>query len=230
MIVLGPYRFSDTDAERTIASLPRLWEWLSEGRDTAAIDGLRPSPESVAAPLEVALPVVWEALLAAGPALRAAGQLPATATGSVTGQHLSKGGVPKQPIAVAEVDFGGVVGDKQGTRQHHGRPWQALCIWSQEVIDAFAADGHPIAPGYAGENITISGFDWADIRPGVRLQIGSVLCELSAYAIPCRHNAPWFSDGDFNRMSNDRGPVSRIYATVLQPGAIAVGDAVVLEP
>jgi MOSC domain-containing protein YiiM len=230
MIVLGPYRFTDTDAERTIASVPRLWEWLSDGRNTAAIDGLRPSPELLAGPLDVALPMVWEALLAAGPALRAAGQLPPMATGSVTGLHVSKGGVPKQPIAVAEVDFGGVAGDKQGTRQHHGRPWQALCIWSQEIIDAFAADGHPIAPGYAGENITISGFDWADIRPGVRLQIGWVLCEVSAYAIPCRHNAPWFSDGDFNRMHNDRGPVSRVYATVLQPGAIAVGDAVVLEP
>ena len=230
MIVLGPYRFTDTDAERTIASVPRLWEWLSEGRDAAAIDRLRPTPECLAAPVDVAIPMVWEALLAAGPALRAAGQLPATTTGAVTGLHLSKGGVPKQPIAAAEVDFGGVVGDKQGTRQHHGRPWQALCIWSQEVIEAFAADGHPIAPGYAGENITISGFDWADIRPGVRLQVGSVQCEVSAYAIPCRHNAPWLSDGNFNRMHNDRGPVSRVYATVLQPGAIAVGDAVVLEP
>jgi MOSC domain-containing protein YiiM len=230
MIVLGPYRFTNTDAERTIASLPRLWEWLSQGRDTAAIDGLRPTAESLAAPVDTALPAVWEALLAAGPALRAAGQLPATTRGEITGLHLSNGGVPKQPIAAAEVDFAGVGGDRQGSRQHHGRPWQALCIWSQEVIDAFAADGHPIAPGYAGENITMSGFDWADVRPGVRLQIGSVLCEVSAYAIPCRHNAPWFADGDFNRMHNDRGPVSRVYATVLRPGTVVAGDAVVLEP
>jgi MOSC domain-containing protein YiiM len=230
MIVLGPYRFTDTDAERTVAALPRLWQWLGEGRDTAAIDGLRPTDAALAEPVKAALPAVWSALLAAGPALRAAGQLPAAASGSVTGLHLSKGGVPKQPIDRVEVDFGGVVGDKQGTRQHHGRPWQALCLWSQEVIDAFAADGHPIAAGFAGENITVCGFDWADVRPGVRLQVGSVLCEVSAYAIPCRHNAPWFSDGDFNRMHSDRGPVSRIYATVLQPGRITVGDAVVLEP
>jgi hypothetical protein len=31
-------------------------------------------------------------------------------------------------------------------------------------------------------------------------------------------------------MHHERGPVSRVYATVLQPGVIAVGDAAVLEP
>jgi hypothetical protein len=230
MIVLGPYRFTDTDAERTIASLPRLWRWLGEDRDATVLHDLQPSPAMLAGPVDVALPTVWEALLAAGPALRAAGQLPRSATGMVTGLHASAGGVPKQPITVADVDFGGVAGDKQGSRQHHGRPWQALCIWSQQVIDAFAADGHPLAPGCAGENITVSGLNWADVRPGVRLQVGSVLCEVSAYAIPCRHNAKWFSDGDFNRMHSDRGPISRIYATVLQPGQVAINDAAVLEP
>ena len=122
------------------------------------------------------------------------------------------------------------MGDRQGTRVHHGRPWQALCLWSTEVIDALAAHGHPIASGRAGENITVSGLPWHDVRPGVRVQLGEVLCEVSAYALPCAQNAGWFLDGDFSQMHHERGPVSRLYATVLKPGAVRVGDDAVLEP
>ena len=85
-------------------------------------------------------------------------------------------------------------------------------------------------PGLAGENITVSGLPWADVRAGVRMRIGEVLCEVSAYALPCTSNKRWFIDGDFTVMHYDRGPVSRVYATVLEPGRIAVGDAAILEP
>ena len=57
-----------------------------------------------------------------------------------------------------------------------------------------------------------------------------MLCVVSAFAIPCTHNKAWFIDGDFELMHHDRGPVSRVYATVLQPGTITVGDPVILEP
>ena len=52
----------------------------------------------------------------------------------------------------------------------------------------------------------------------------------AAYALPCTHNQRWFIDGDFNVMHHERGPVSRVYATVLEPGRIATGDTAVLEP
>jgi MOSC domain-containing protein YiiM len=65
---------------------------------------------------------------------------------------------------------------------------------------------------------------------GVLLQIGGVLAHVQAYAEPCRSNAQFFTGGDFQRMNVDRGPVSRIYATVLRPGRIQAGDRVVLEP
>jgi MOSC domain-containing protein YiiM len=64
----------------------------------------------------------------------------------------------------------------------------------------------------------------------VRLRIGTVLCEASAYALPCRHNARWFSDGRFDRMHHREGPVSRVYATVLEQGSISPGDAAILKP
>lgn len=141
----------------------------------------------------------------------------------------SDGGVPKTPVATVTVDWGGVVGDRQRNREHHGRPWQALCLWSAEVVDAFAAEGHPIGYGSAGENVTLRGLDWAQVRPGGRLRMGEVLCELSAWAVPCRHNARWFHDRRFERIHHDRGPVSRVYATVLEPGTIRAGDSALLH-
>ncbi len=217
-----------------------MFDVFAEGRDAAvlaslraealeAINGLDPlhaAPEDLDAPLRA----FWQAWTAAGPALRAAGELPATATGTVAALHTSSGGVPKLPRDAVEVDFGGVVGDRQGTRLHHGRPWQALCLWSTEVIDDFVAEGHGLFPGAAGENITITDLPWGEVRPGVRLALGEVRCEVSSYAVPCKKNAAWFVDGAFDLMHRRHGPVSRVYATVTEPGRIVAGDPAVLEP
>ncbi len=227
MYRLGPYEFTDTDAARTIANLPAIWSEMVLGRDADVVAHLWPDLEGEVAEV---LPRAWAAMLAAGPAMRAAGQLPTRSEGVVVQLNRSDGGVPKTPVDSVDVGWRGVSGDRQRSREHHGRPWQALCIWSTEVIDAFATDGHPIAAGSAGENVTISGIDWAIARPGTRLQLGSVLCEVSAWALPCKHNRAWFSDGDFNLMHHERGPVSRAYATVLEPGRISTGDHAILEP
>jgi MOSC domain-containing protein YiiM len=138
--------------------------------------------------------------------------------------------VPKRPRQAVEIGYSGVEGDRQRTRRHHGRPWQALCLWSSEVIDALRREGHPVAPGAAGENITVEGLDWADVRGGVRLRIGTALAQVSVFALPCQNIAACFADRDSRRIHHDRGPVSRAYATVLEPGRVAVGDAIVLEP
>lgn len=224
---IGPYRFTDTDAERTVASLPILWGLLAEGRDPSALAPLWPS---LTGDLATDLPVTWTALLAAGPALRAAGQLPTRAEGIVHALHRGNGGVPKHAVDEVAVDHRGVRGDRQAARVHHGRPWQALCIWSLEVIGALRSQGHPIDAGLAGENVTVSGLPWRDVRPGVRLRLGEVLCEVSAYSLPCKKNAAWFIDGEFATMHHERGPVSRVYATVLEPGGIRAGDRAILEP
>ena len=149
--------------------------------------------------------------------------------GVVSGLHASGGGVPKLPIDSATVGWSGVEGDRQGSRVHHGRPWQALCLWSDEVIAGFAAQGHPLRPGYAGENITVRGLPWEWARPGANVTIGSVEATLTAYAIPCSQNAAWFANGDFELMSHERGPVSRIYAQVDRPGVITLGDSLTLR-
>ena len=224
---IGPYRFTETDAQRTVGNLDAIWGLYAHDRDAGVLEPLYPT---LTGDLATDLQRVWAAWCAAGPALRAAGQLPERAQGRVTQLNVSRGGLPKTPVDVVEVSWRGVIVDRQGTRVHHGRPWQALCLWSNEVIDALHAQGHPIAPGLAGENITISGLPWPDVRAGVRLRVGEVLCEVSAFALPCFQNKAWFTGGDFEAMHHERGPVSRVYATVLEPGTIAVGQPAILEP
>ncbi|MEP7113806.1 MAG: MOSC domain-containing protein [Ilumatobacteraceae bacterium] len=228
MYSIGPYRFTETDAMRTVRFADEIFDLYGDRRDATVIEHLRPTAPSGDVGEDLA--AVWSAWTSAGPALRAAGQLPARSDGTVTQLSVSTGGLPKLAVDAAEVTWKGMAGDRQATRLHHGRPWQALCIWSVEVIDDFRNAGHPIAPGLAGENITISGLPWAEVRAGVRLRVGEMLCEVSAYALPCKSNVRWFIGGDFNVMHHQSGPVSRVYATVLEPGRISTGDPAILEP
>lgn len=220
--------WSAPDRAATLNAAPVLWEQLvgeHGGLVSAEAERLR------AARADEDVAGVVDALHAAGRTLAAACVPPTHGTGVVVQLNVSDGGVPKKPVDEVQVGGRGIVGDRQASRKHHGRPFQALCLWSAEVIERLAAEGHPIAPGLAGENVTVSGIDWAGLRAGVRLRIGSVVAETSAWSIPCKKNAPWFLKGDFNRMHQDREPgVSRIYTWVVEPGAISVGDEVVIEP
>jgi MOSC domain-containing protein YiiM len=177
-----------------------------------------------------ALEAAWIGLRGISLHLRSAGLFGTERTATVARVNVSGGGAPKHAVEAVAVDYAGIVGDIQASRQHHGRPWQALCLWNTEVIEALAAEGHPIASGSAGENLTLSGIDWSGIRPGMVLQVGEVLCEISSYTMPCTKIAKWFTDGDFRRIDYRRGASSRLYATVLIPGRIATGDQVIVEP
>lgn len=147
--------------------------------------------------------------------------------GTVVRVNTSDGGIPKASIGRADVSHRGLAGDRQALRKHHGRPFQALCLWSTEVIASLAAEGHPIEAGCAGENLTIEGLDWSLLRAGAVLQVGSVVAELSFPATPCKKQRPWFVGGDFRRIAWERHPDAvRWYAWVRRPGHIAEGDAV----
>ena len=46
-----------------------------------------------------------------------------------------------------------------------------------------------------------------------------------------RQEPTWFADRDSMRMHHETEPgISRMYASVLEPGTVRIGDPVVLEP
>lgn len=152
--------------------------------------------------------------------------------GRVLQINVSDGGVPKLPVKVVTVGERGITTDRQADLRHHGHPEQALCLWSVEQIKVLQAEGHPIAAGLAGENITTEGIDLASVPRGSRLALGDdVVIALTEFATPCTKNAQWFVDGDFDRMNSELHPESsRIYASVLTGGEVRAGDVIrVLE-
>ncbi len=153
-----------------------------------------------------------------------------TAAGRVVQLSASNGGVPKLPLAEATVDTNGITVDRQADRRAHGGPRRALCLFALERIEALAAEGHPIAPGATGENVTTSGIDWNRVTPGARLRLGEeVLIEVTGYTEPCWKNAQWFLEGDFSAMDQEVRPgFSRVYARVLEGGDLRPGDPVEL--
>ncbi len=144
---------------------------------------------------------------------------------------VSNGGVPKRPLPEARVTTLGVKGDRQRNPDIHGGPDRAVCLFSLEAIKALQAEGHSIAPGSTGENLTLAGLDWSALKPGDRIRVGSVRLELVSYTAPCVHNGRWFLKNDFSRISQKKYPGwSRMYARVLTEGVIRTDDPVVHEP
>jgi len=138
------------------------------------------------------------------------------------------GGVPKLPVVAALVTTHGVAGDRQLDLEHHGGPERAVCLYASERIAALAAEGHPIAPGTTGENLTIAGLDWETLQAGDRLLLADgVLLEISGPAPPCRTIAGSFQGGRFGRISHKSHPGwSRLYARVLVEGLVREGAPV----
>ncbi len=147
--------------------------------------------------------------------------------GRITGLQRSNGGVPKLPVEVAAVSGQGMEGDRQRNRRFHGGPERALCLYSQELIDALGAEGHPIVRGAVGENVTIAGLPWDRVRPGARLTLGDVDVEVTSYTAPCENIEGAFLDGRFVRISQRVHPGwSRVYVRVVRSGSLRVGDPV----
>ena len=143
--------------------------------------------------------------------------------------NVSAGGVPKLPVSHAEITPAGIVGDSQAKKGIHGGIYKAVSLFSLEHIEALRHEGHEVSAGALGENLTVSGFEWEKLAPGVELVIANaVRLKITMYALPCVQIAGCFTDGDFSRVHHRKHPGwSRLYAQVLEGGSVSVGDAVI---
>ena len=138
--------------------------------------------------------------------LAASGQF-GSGTGSVHGLFASGGGVPKLPVDEAVVDLRGVVGDVQTTRRHHGRPWQALCLWSKEKVDRLGGRGpsdHAMAQPERTCRSGASTGPTSDRACGCR-SVTSLVEVQPATRCPAPRTGQWFADRDCTRMHHETG-------------------------
>jgi MOSC domain-containing protein YiiM len=156
--------------------------------------------------------------------------------GRVLSINVSTGGVPKLPVAEARVAETGVEGDRQRETTVHGGPTRAVSLLAMEAIERVQAEGHPIEPGSAGENLTTWGVEVGRLAPGSRLLIGpdpetAVELELNVPANPCKTIRESFIDGRFLRLSPREHPGdTRVYAWVRRPGTIHTNDPIRVLP
>ncbi len=148
----------------------------------------------------------------------------ATESGRILQINISPaGGVPKTPIAHAEINSLGIVGDAHRFRLHGG-PKKAVLLLASEVIDALCAEGWPLFYGALGENFTTRGLDHQTWQAGQQFRSGPVLIELTTPREPCKTLNP-YGRGIPKRLLQKPGE-SGFYAAVLTGGTLAP-DAII---
>jgi MOSC domain-containing protein YiiM len=162
-------------------------------------------------------------------------------TGKIVQVSISPGGLPKHRIPGAVCTPLGLEGDGHRFPKFHGGPRKALLLVSAEDLADLKQKGYPTFWGGFGENLTVSGLDFRQLRPGQRFRAGEAVIELTQVRTPCQaldiHNgeerpriqevifSPAVKSGD---SSAGCWAVSGFYASVPQPGYIGEGDAISL--
>jgi MOSC domain-containing protein YiiM len=158
-------------------------------------------------------------------------------TGSIVQINISPGGIPKRPIAEAEVTPEGIRGDSWAHPQFHGGRNQALLLITNEGIEELIAQGYPLYAGALGENLTISGLDRRQMRTGQRYRVGEVLIELTKLRSPCAtldvygssiKQAVYDAQVKAGDATSPRWGLGGFYARVLQSGIVRPKDIIEL--
>jgi MOSC domain-containing protein YiiM len=154
--------------------------------------------------------------------------------------NISKGGIPKLPIAEASVTALGIEGDCHAHPEIHGGLRKALLWICEEAVEELKALGYPLYAGALGENLTTRGVERRSLRIGQRWRAGGVVMELTKVREPCQTIQVYgpnigaavydqnVKSGDW---SSPRWGLGGFYASVVQPGFIRTGDSLeLLDP
>jgi len=122
----------------------------------------------------------------------------------------------------------GLQGDEQADSKNHGGEDKAVLVLPSNAYIRFEVS-QPY--GFLGENVTIDDIDEAEICLGDRLQIGSVLLEVTQPRSPCWKldalavdNTEWQA-GEFLQAYSDSGRVG-FYCRVLGTGSLQKGQSI----
>lgn len=103
---------------------------------------------------------------------------------SVVAVCTSPGGIPKLPLPEALVTESGLAGDGRAHAKHI-RPDRAVSLFDLEIMQDLVDEGFRLAPGVAGENLTVRHLRVQDLLPGTLLRIGQVVLRLEQPRKPC---------------------------------------------
>ena len=127
------------------------------------------------------------------------------------------------------LSYGGLQGDEQADRKHHGGPEKAVCVYPAVHYDYWRAQ-----PGLAemplggfGENITLSGATESQLCIGDRFQFGAALVEISQPRQPCWKLSRRWHVEDLKEQAERNGRTG-FYFRVIRHGWIKPGDVVIL--
>ena len=156
--------------------------------------------------------------------------------GTVLQVSVSRGGIPKRAILSGELSAAGIAGDAW-RYPFHGGARKAILLVTIEGIDELISQGFPLFPGALGENLTTRGLDRHALRLGQRLKVGDAAIELTTIRTPCA-TLDVYGPGvqaamyDAHVQKGDADSplwgLSGFYASVVQPGSLCPGDAIVL--
>jgi MOSC domain-containing protein YiiM len=156
-------------------------------------------------------------------------------TGTVLQVNLSRGGVPKRPVAEGIVTPLGLQGDAHDHPRIHGGPQKALLLVAAETIAGLQARGYPVFPGALGENITTQGIDPKQLRSGHQFRLGAAVVELTKLRVPCSsldiygpaiRGEIYDARAAAGDVASPRWGMSGFYARVLQDGLVRPGDPI----
>ena len=90
-------------------------------------------------------------------------------------------------VGRVSIGVGGITGDAQADRVHHGGPDKALLAYSADHVRAWESElGEAEIPdGGFGENLTCTGFSETYVCIGDRWRVGEVLLEVTQPRQPC---------------------------------------------
>jgi MOSC domain-containing protein YiiM len=141
----------------------------------------------------------------------------------VVAVSISAGGIPKLPQDSAWAAHDGLVGDGRNHAKHI-RPDRAVSLFDLEILEQLVAEGFPLTPGAAGENLTVADLHVQHMAPGTLLQIGDVLLKLEQPRKPC-----YVLDAIDPRLKDAIVGRCGYLASVVREGIIAPGMEIVVE-
>lgn len=129
-------------------------------------------------------------------------------------------GIQKHDVHTAHFSVNwGIDGDA-----HAGRWHRQVSLLSADKIEAFNQRGANVVPGAFGENLVVDGFDFRALPVGTLLRCGDVLLEMTQIGKECHSHCEIYK-----KMGECIMPHEGVFARVITPGTISVGDEMSIE-